>query len=188
MTSIQVLPYLGAGSSQDEGFIFVPEGMGGIINFNNGKVGQGSYYSEVYGWDEGNKRETLITENRSSMPIFGLSRNGASMLCVIEDYASVASIRADIGGKNHKFNFAYASYTTLHTVEMKLSAKTDRTVMVYESQKPEGVIRQKYMFFDTKDYSSMARNYREYLMKRHPELVKKEKESCFAWYQSNWCN
>lgn len=54
--SLCVLPYFGTGGPEDEGFLLVPEGGGGLINFNNGKMAQNSYFANVYGWDMGQNR------------------------------------------------------------------------------------------------------------------------------------
>ena len=113
LTKLRVLPYLGAGSTEDEGFILVPEGNGGVINFNNGKNRQNPYYTQVYGWDYGEERAFLTGETASAIPVFGISKNGSSMLCILEDYATVATIEADVSGRGHGYNIAYATYTTL---------------------------------------------------------------------------
>ncbi|HWT76825.1 MAG TPA: DUF5696 domain-containing protein [Mobilitalea sp.] len=177
LTKIKVLPYMGAGSVNDEGFLLVPEGNGGIINFNNGKSEQSSYYTQVYGWDYGIQRDSVIDESRAAFPVFGISKNGSSMLCILEDYGCVATIEADVSGRNHSYNYADATYTTLHSSSLSVSAKTDKSVMVYEAKKPTGEIKQRYRFLGTSSYPSMAGAYRDYLMKKYPELQKKEETS-----------
>lgn len=172
ITRIEVLPFFGAGSSSDEGYILVPEGNGGIINFNNGKSEQNPYYTEVYGWDYGEQRDSMTDEIDSAFPVFGISKNKSSMLCILEDYASVAAIRADVSGRNHSYNYADATYTTLHDASLKMSAKTDRSVIVYEKQKPAGSIRQRYLFLNTDSYAKMSEAYRNYLMDKYPGLAK----------------
>jgi ElaB/YqjD/DUF883 family membrane-anchored ribosome-binding protein len=173
ITKIEVLPYLGAGSTRDEGYILVPEGNGGIITFNNNKSEQNPYYAQVYGWDYGEQRDSMTDENDATFPVFGISKNGSSMLCILEDYASVADIRADVSGRMHSYNYADATYTTLHDASLKMSAKTDRSVIWYEKQKPTGSIRQRYCFLDTGSYAKMSEAYRNYLMDQYPQLKKK---------------
>ncbi|MGF7142108.1 hypothetical protein HNQ56_000518 [Anaerotaenia torta] len=177
LTKVNVLPYMGAGSTEDTGFILVPEGNGGIINFNNGRNEQSAYYTEVYGWDDGMERDYLTDDNRSDYPVFGISKNGSSMLCILEDYNSVASISADISSRNHSYNYASATYTTLHAASISVSAKTDKSVMVYEAKKPEGTIRQRYRFMESSSYGMMAKAYRDYLMAKNPSLKKIESSS-----------
>jgi hypothetical protein len=174
LIKVKVLPYLGAGSTEEEGFILVPEGTGAVINFNNGKNTQSAYYTDVYGWDEALLRDALTDNTRSEYPVFGISKSNGSMLCMLENYGCTASLEADVSGRNHSYNFAAATYTTLHGSALNLSAKTDKTVMVFEAEKPSGEIRQRYSFLDTTDYIGMAGAYRSYLMARYPELKKQE--------------
>jgi hypothetical protein len=172
LTKVKVLPYLGAGHTTDEGYVLVPEGNGGIIDFNNGKNDQYAYYTEVYGWDDGIKREALVDENRTAFPVFGIAKNGKSVLCLLEDYSSLASIEADVSGRKHSYNYANATYTTLHAASVQVSAKSDKSVMVYEASKPEGVIKQRYRFIGSDDYASMAESYRDYLLEKYPNMSK----------------
>lgn len=176
LTKIKVLPYFGAGGVNDEGFILVPEGTGGIINFNNGKSAQSAYYADVYGWDYGMKRNALIDESRSSYPVFGIANGSESMLCFLEDQSAIATIEADISGRNHSYNFANATYRMVHGESMDVSAKSDKTVMVFEEGKPTGSIKQRYRFLDTTSYGEMASTYREYLIEKYPSLMKKTEE------------
>lgn len=174
LTKLTVLPYLGAGGVNDEGFIFVPEGSGGIINFNNGRSEQVAYYTDVYGWDDAVERDYLTDDSRSNYPVFGISKNGSSMLCILEDHGCLASIKADISGRSHSYNYAAATYTTLHDATLKVSAKTDKSVMVFEAKKPSGVIKQRYSFLATDSYSKMAESYRNYLLEKYPSLQKND--------------
>lgn len=177
LTKVKVLPYLGAGDTSEDGFLLVPEGTGAIINFNNGKQTQNSYYTDVYGMDSAIPKDALISENRTAYPVFGISKKDNSILCIIEDYKTIASIEADVSGRNHSYNFVGVAYTTLHYTALNLSAKTDKSVIVFEAQKPSGTIKQRYEFLSTSSYVHMAKAYREYLMKKYPSLEKKEEAS-----------
>ena len=44
IVSMTILPYFGAGSTQEDGYMLVPEGGGSIIRFNNGTLAQNSHY------------------------------------------------------------------------------------------------------------------------------------------------
>ena len=68
---LSVLPYFGASGTTDEGFLFVPEGGGALIEFNNGKTSQNSYYSNVYGWDMGQDRDAVVHDTRTYFNVFG---------------------------------------------------------------------------------------------------------------------
>ena len=177
LTKIKVLPFLGAGSTEDEGFLLVPEGTGGIINFNNGKSTQSAYYTEVYGWDYAKKRSALVDEQRTMYPVFGIANKDKSVLCLIEESGATAVIQADVSGRKHSYNYVNATYQILHSEGMDVSAKTDKSVIVFEVEKPSGSLKQRYKFLASNDYSSMAESYREHLLKKIPQLVKKETAS-----------
>lgn len=172
VSDIQVLPYFGSGSIDDEGFMLVPEGSGAIINFNNGKVKQPNYYADVYGFDFGNKKTELVNETKVAIPVFGIGQPDGSFISVVEKYSTTASICADISGKSTDYNSVYAYYEMIHSSEMDISGKSDSTVMAFEKELPEGGIIQKYIFTDGSSYVDMARAYQNYLIDKYPTLTK----------------
>lgn len=172
LTKISLLPYFGAGGTEDEGYLFVPEGSGALIRFNNGKSEQSAYYADVYGWDYGKKRTELVDETRSALPVYGIANGDSSFLTVMEEYGTIASIKADVSGRQNSYNYAYATYEVLHSDKMDISAKSDRTVLAFEDGVPEGKIVQSYTFLEGTDYVNMAETYRDYLQKKYPELQK----------------
>jgi len=174
ITDLTLLPYFGAAASTEEGFLFVPEGSGAIINFNNGKTNLSAYYAQLYGWDYGMKRDVVVNETRAAFPVFGISHADGAMISVVEDFSSLATIQADISGRRHSYNFAYASYDMVHGSKMDVSAKSDATIISYEKQLPEGSIKQTYQFIEGNTYTDMAKAYREDLLERYPELQKTE--------------
>lgn len=172
ITELNVLPYFASGGIEDEGYMFVPDGSGGIINFNNGKFNQNVYTNSVYGWDEGLYREAIISDNKANYPVFGVENNGASILCIIEEGASYANIKADVSGRGSNFNNIYAQYAMLHKETMDISAKSDKTVLLFEKSLPDEDLVQRYIFCKETGYVAMAAEYRDYLMNRYPELQK----------------
>ncbi len=176
IVELSVLPYMGAGNSQDKGFVLVPDGMGGIINFNNGKTGQQTYLSEMYGWDYGISRKMVVDESRSAFPVFAISNEttGGSFVCVSEEGSSYSSVKADVAGKDNGYNYGRFVYKMIHGEDMDISKKSDTTVRSFEESLPKENLTQRYIFSDKMDYVSMAGDYRDYLMERYPELVKKE--------------
>lgn len=173
IVEIKPLPYFGAGSAEDEGFMLVPDGSGAIINFNNQKESQNSFISDIYGWDYAMNRDAIIDETRVNMPLFGICNNGASFICVLEDGNSYAYLEADVSGGSHAYNYCAANYNLIHSEVMDITAKSDRTFRMFEDGLQDEVISQKYIFIDDDDYVSMASTYREYLMDKFPELIKR---------------
>lgn len=174
ITELRLLPYFGAGTSDQEGYMVVPEGSGAIINFNNKKSNLSAYYAQLYGWDYGMKRDVVVDETRATFPAFGIAHSDGAVLAVIEEYSTLAAIQADVAGRRHSYNNVFASYEMVHGSKMDISAKNDTTIIAYEKELPEGGIKQTYYFLDGNTYSDMAVAYRESLLERYPDLVKTE--------------
>lgn len=174
IVQLSILPYFGAGSTDDEGFLFVPEGGGSIINFNNGKTRQNHYVADVYGWDYATDRKYVNAETRIAYPVFGVSNNGESFICIMEDGSSYADIYADISGRLGSYNYVKAEYTMLHRELYDISSRSLSTQYSYETSLPAGEkIRQVYKFQETGDYVSMANAYRDYLFKSEKKIANK---------------
>lgn len=174
ITDLTLLPYFGAGSASEEGFLFVPEGSGAIIKFNNGKTSHSAYYAQLYGWDYALKRDVVVNETRAAFPVFGISHADGAMIGIVDDYSSLATVQADVSGRRHSYNYAYASYEMVHGSKMDVSAKSDATIIAYEKKLPEGSIKQTYRFLEGNTYTDMAKAYREDLLEKYPELQKNE--------------
>lgn len=176
IVEMAILPYMGAANSTEKGFVLVPDGTGGIINFNNGKTGQQTYLSETYGWDYGISRKMVVDETKSNFPLFAISNEtaGTAFVCISEEGSAYSSVKADIAGKENGYNYGRFTYKMIHGEDMDISAKSDTTVRSYEESLPKENLVQRYIFTDKMDYVGLATEYRQYLMKRYPELTKKE--------------
>ncbi|MCH5252008.1 MAG: hypothetical protein J1F22_03440 [Lachnospiraceae bacterium] len=177
LVKLEVLPYMAAGSTAEKGYLIVPDGMGGLIRFNNGKIEQQTYQSDLYGWDYGQSRSMIVDETKSNFPVFAISNETEkdSVLCISEAGSSYATVEADIAGKKNGYNYSSFVYKMVHGETMDVASKSDATVRVYEDGLPDETIIQRYIFSTDTEYSKLAAVYREYLMKRYPELTKKEK-------------
>lgn len=172
LVELKPLGFFGAGGVDDQGFIIVPDGSGGLINFNNQKNRQSPYTSNLYGWDYGINRDAVIDETRINMPVFGISNKDASFICVLEQGSSYAYIDADISGRLNSYNAVGANYNLIHTEMMDISAKSDTTVRMFQKKLPDEMISQRYILLNDNTYPKMAVAYREYLLSRYDSLVK----------------
>ena len=161
---LNVLPYFGAGGTEDNGFLLVPEGGGALIDFNNGKVAQNSYYSNVYGWDMAQGRTALVHETRTYFNVFGISREDSSFLCILEEGAPYAAVQADISGRNNSYNFVNAVYSIAHREQYDVADKYNGEMYVYEENLPEENLVSRYRFVDSGSYVDMAKSWQGYLM------------------------
>ncbi len=169
--SVTTLPMFGAAGTEDEGYMFVPEGGGAMINLNNGKLSQNSYYANIYGWDYAAYRREVIQETKNIFPVFGMAKNGSSFLCIIEDAASFGGIQADISARYNSYNWICSKYNVLHADQYNVSAKTAQLVYMFEKEVPQATVRQRYRFLTTDSYVDMAGAYGDYLRERNPELA-----------------
>ena len=171
IVQVAVLPYFAAAGAEDSGFMFVPEGSGAIINFNNGKIKQNGYYADVYGWDYASDRKALITETRSSFPVFGVSYGDSSFISILEDGAEYAGIAAEISGKLASYNYVRAEYKMLHREQYEVTTRNTSAQYSYEKGLPmDEKIHQVYTFVDSGSYVDMAKEYRNYLFANEKKL------------------
>ncbi len=169
--TITPLPYFGAGSTQDEGYLLVPEGGGATINFNNGKVSQSSYYTNVYGWNMCLSRDAVVHNTRAYYGVFGVSEGDGSFICILEDGSSYASVQADISGRNHSFNFVNAIYSISAREKYDVGDIANSDIYQYIEELPDESLIQRYRFVDSGDYVDMARSYGDYLENRYGEAL-----------------
>lgn len=175
--SLDVLPYFGCGGTEDKGYLVVPEGGGGLINFNNGKVSQSSYYANMYGWDMAQSRDYVVRETETYFNAFGIAKNGAAFLCILEEGAPYARVRADISGKLSSYNFVSVQYALLHRTLYEMGSRSSNKLYLYEPVLPDETLRQYYRFIDSDDYTDMAKTYREYLQEEYGGLIAESAES-----------
>jgi hypothetical protein len=173
IVNLTTLPFFGASGTDENGFLFVPDGPGGIINFNNGKTNQAEYYNQVYGADLCITRDAVVDESEVSYPVIGIAKNGGSFISTIEKGSSYAIVEGDISGRLNCNNSVKFTYTMLHGENMDISGKSDVTVRTYEKALPEEDILQRYLFIESDNYVDMATAYREYLMDKYPTLADK---------------
>ncbi len=162
------LPYFGAGGIEDEGFLFVPEGGGSILNFNNGKNKQTTYVSNLYGWDQGLSRDELVHETEANMNVYGVSNQSDSFICIIESGSSYATIKADVSGRTNQFNYVNAEYSIKPKQAYDMGTQANTAIYVYLEDLPKDeAIVERFSFVDSGSYVDMAKAYRTYLENRY---------------------
>ena len=169
---LDVLPFFGAGGLNDEGYLLVPDGSGALIYFNNGKYSQLASTNPIYGWDEAAPRDAVIIDNKAPYPVFGIQKNGAAMLCIIEEGAAYASVQADVSGRNSSYNRVFPYFEMIHGAVMDISGRSDRDVYLYESGLQENEsITLRYAVCENDGYVGMAKEYRAWMLNKYPSLA-----------------
>ena len=163
ITSITPLPYFGAGGTDENGYLFVPEGGGGLINFNNGRTTVSNYYANLYGWDMAVTRDSVVHNTRAYFNVFGISKNDHSFICMMEDGNAYASVQADISGKTNSYNYVNAVYTVSPREQYDVGEIANSAVYKYFDYDSTQNVKLRYSFVDSDDYVDMAKDYGEYL-------------------------
>ncbi len=169
LSAISVLPMFGAADLKTDGYMFVPEGGGSIIRYNNHKIKQATYVTNVYGMDYARITNEAKTENRTALPVFGMGQGDGSFICVIEEGDAFASIMADISEKISSYNEVYAKYNVIHYDKFKVSGGGTEPFYMYEKEIPKATIVQRYRFIEGDSYVDMAHSFRSYLQEKYGE-------------------
>lgn len=169
--SMDVLPYFGAGSSKDKGYMFVPDGSGALIDFNNGKKNVETYQEAIYGRDSTfSSNQNAVKREKIRLPIFGVKNGENAFLAVVDKGESQGTISANVSSIKTSFNNVFTSFDvrkfdSFIVGEGSMNVVTTR---LFEKGKPQlktcGI---KYYLLqgENADYSGMATTYRDYLTK-----------------------
>lgn len=180
IATISLLSFFGAGGKEEQGSMFVPDGAGSLIHFNNGKTQYPAYQQLVYGDDLTTKTvEDANNEQAVRLPVFGIIKNHGALLGIIEEGAAVAAINADISGKLNSYNYVYPSFTLTNKGLVTLTANNqERTLPHFQEDPLKTDFTVRYAFLNGSDasYPGMAKYYQQYLEK-HDGLPAKQTES-----------
>lgn len=174
MTSLQVLPYFGAGSTQDTGFLMIPDGGGAMLDFNVRNGTATSVSSKVYGWNTAKAREQMISENKVSFPVYAIQKNNGYLLTVVEQGAGEMTLEANTSGNRNSYNSLIPSFEIVHSDLVYVSTKSNVQVLVSEKTRQYEDLCLRYMPGSGDSYVDMAHTYRAYLMDTYPGLSVQE--------------
>ena len=166
-----VLSFFGAGGPDEKGALFVPDGSGALIYFNNGKAKYPPYRQDVYGRDlTVADMESFIKGEKARMPVFGIIKDKSAMLGIIEEGAAIAAINADVGGRENSYNYVYPSFYVVNKDNVELvSEDKKRTFPRYQRDPMQTDYVVRYVFLNDEDasYEGMAKYYQQYLIQNN---------------------
>jgi len=167
---MELLKFFGAGSRDEEGYMFIPSGSGALINFKNDKSIYSAYSQPVYG---SNLLEQMIVLQQIEpvrMPVFGVKKEHGAVLGYINKGAGTAIINADVSGKFNTYNCVFASFIfrawdDVFVMANELDTTTASTMTVVQKYRYNGPIEIVYCFLPGADdgYAEMAAYYRDLL-------------------------
>lgn len=172
-TKMDVLPFFGAGGLKDEGYMFIPDGCGTIINFNNGKKQYDAIKVPVYGNDLAIEKKTqLVKQQQAYLPVFGINKKTNGLFAMIESGESLAVINADISGRFNSYNFTYPTFDLIKYSSIELPYGDYDPVEIFAKNSLSTDLKVRYAVLNGENsgYSGMARYYRHHLEKN--KLIK----------------
>lgn len=170
IAEIYLFPNLGATRSDTgvEGALLVPDGTGALIDFQSRKYVNSQYIAPVYGADialANGFDSTLRAElarNSVAFPVYGVIREGNTMLAIIDEGAAQADVVASRAGVQTGFNTVSVRYTHRMKYKVITNSTTGDGYLNYTSFAVTEPRRVLYTF-GSGDYVDMAGQYREYL-------------------------
>ncbi|MBR6271201.1 MAG: hypothetical protein IKR26_03510 [Lachnospiraceae bacterium] len=171
ITSLQILPYFVAGTTEDTGYLMIPDGGGAQIDFNARRGSTDTASAKVYGWDAALSREKMINENKSAFPVFAAAKNGSYLMAVVSGGDAELTVEANVSGVRNSVNSVSPSFEIIHGDQVEVSGKSAVRVTVFEPVKPETDMDIYYFAGQSDSYADMASRYRDYLTDKYPELT-----------------
>ncbi len=190
LDSMKILPYVGAGSSDNTGYIFVPDGSGSIIRFEDVAGKSVTISGKLYGQDYAFHTITGSTQQTMRLPVYGVVETGvrtekeevngetvikqhdvnSGYLAIITEGDSLSTIYAETGGALHKYNTAYTSFnprpSDQYNLADSISVGSNATWTVVSDRKYTGSYRIKYVMLEDQTLAAAKAeendNYKSY--------------------------
>ncbi len=172
ITEYNLLPYFGAGSWIEDGYLFVPDGSGALISFNGHESSTSSYDELVYGDDLSVFSSELapLGSEKIRMPVFGIINGEDNALFgIIDEGASAASILASPSNTGKGYSTASSKINTKLVSTTTMFSKSSNLQSIFRlSEDSDDVTNFKVDYYilngDDADYIGMANTYRDYLL------------------------
>ncbi|MFW6308823.1 MAG: DUF5696 domain-containing protein [bacterium] len=180
--SIDLLKNFEAANRDEKGYMFVPDGSGALIDFNNNKTEASRFKKSVYGGDDSQPPpvQKYTDQETIKMPVFGMNKGEQGFLTIIEDGETSADIVADISGKDSSYNRSYTEFLIRGREQVRVGESSQPKNAQFI---PENDYKLKHIFLEEEntDYVSMAEEYRNYLIDKY-NLTRMDKKEDIPFY------
>jgi hypothetical protein len=191
LVSLEVLPMFGAAPVGTPGYLFVPDGVGSIVNFKSETAQYRQRYSQqIYGTDvaAGNfqgRGGTSGLTTRVLMPLFGLKRDDTAYAGIVTKGEFQANVNAYMAGYITNANrasveFIYRRQASIPRRKTLFVNRIEDTWMPGDRQ-----VRFYLLNGDDANYAGIGKAYRNYLMKDKgvARLPKEPPRNVLTFYQ-----
>ncbi len=176
LRNIVVFPYFGSTRSENDGYVFIPDGSGALISLESAPETKASFSLDVYGDDLGYMSPTFRVRalsikpiERVTMPIFGMVHDvGNTGFYVIgEEGASYSELNFKSAGLINDYYSTYFKYRYRESYEQYQSrSNEDQYRIAFQDDINDYDVTLRYNFLsgNDADYVGMAKSYQSYLL------------------------
>ncbi len=170
LTQLRIFPFMGAGKVGEEGYVFVPDGSGALVPFNNdGRIASVYTANRMYGPDGAEAkidRGSTYYEYRN--PVFGVKTGEHAVFGIVTDGDATTMICNQVGNITHSYNTAYATFIISQNAQYESYTMEQAPWIQYDRNGYQGMISLNYYLLtgDDADYVGMAKIYRDYILSK----------------------
>ncbi len=179
LSKLYLLPFFGCTEQKTmDGYIFVPDGSGALMRFDNNTLHSNKYSAKVFGPDAGidtlNEVNDLIAKRtddylvdvfRATVPVYGMVHGAEqyAAMTVIADGVEYATIQASLAAANVPFNYA----NTVFEYRQLYSQPVSKSNSIIRPQEKLNTFNPRLSIYllsgNDASYSGMAVKYRSML-------------------------
>lgn len=168
LVSLRLFPFIGADSSEEEnGFLFLPDGSGVLVEFKKDRASTTDFYSErVYGEDMAfSAKVNLSSRLPVRMPVFGIKSGDQAVLGIIQEGDVYANIVSAPSESLSQYNWVTAEHLFRFKVFQPSNKKKTEGFFTYTTdlQRKDRTVRYYLLDKEASGYVGMATRYRQYL-------------------------
>ena len=174
LTELALAPFMGAATPEEEGYIFVPDGSGAIIELNNGKGNYTSYSQPVYGRDITQVKEVQPDETEQALlPVMAITKGSNGLVMIASEGETFATANAAVSyskTNTSAYNYAYFNFI-LRSSDNYYMTGDSATIVVFEKGNGEILVPKvgvRYYPIASEEekvpYTDIADVYRNYLI------------------------
>ena len=170
LVSIDMLPFLFSATDLSEGFFLYPDGCGAVMSFqDNAHYREPTRLYSVYGVYSRQPALLDMFEQEAPqvvMPVFGMNRNGAGLLTIIEEGAETSRVSVNSSNNIIGINYLFANFQ--YRRAFSDTRVTTRDIKVFDKDDIQTDYQVRILFLEEEnpDYSAMACAWRDYLLER----------------------
>ncbi len=179
LSNVFLLPYAGAGNTNNTGYALFPDGSGSIVNFSTAKGNNFTAFTTAYGQDYSYSTISGANSEVARLPVFGMvetetkvdgSETMHGFLAYVEEGESLANIYLKSSGSSHIYLQTYTGFNPrpkdTYSLSGGISAGADAMWTVESKRKYTKNYKLRIFILEEQNssYSAMAAMLRDYLV------------------------